>query len=69
MLSIDWRSSAAYEHTKTIPAAGFAWDYLRRNDDYHRDFRAVMRARTPGSRRGSARLDAFMRRWGVRFPT
>ncbi|WP_415009401.1 transcriptional regulator domain-containing protein [Amaricoccus sp.] len=29
MLSgIDWRASVAYRHAKTIPAAGFAWEYL-----------------------------------------
>ncbi len=64
MLSIDWRASAAYDHTKIIPAAGFAWDYLRRNDYYHRDFRAIVRKKEPGM----DRLDAFTRRWGVRFP-
>ena len=31
MLSgIDWRASVAYRHAKTIPAAGFAWEYLIR---------------------------------------
>ncbi|MCB8829046.1 DUF6499 domain-containing protein, partial [Escherichia coli] len=41
MLSIDWRSPAAYAHTKTISAAGFAWEYLRRNDEYREDFRSA----------------------------
>ena len=41
MLNIDWRSSAAYGHAKAIPAAGFAWEYLRRNDDYRHDFQTI----------------------------
>ncbi len=64
MLSIDWQASAAYGHMKIISPAGFAWDYLRRNDDYHRDFRALSRVREPPSHR----LDAFTHRWGLRFP-
>ena len=35
MLDIDWRSAAAYQHLKVIPAAEYAWEYLRRDDDYH----------------------------------
>src|SRR5713101_9789857 len=47
MLEIDWRSAAAYQHAKVIPAAGFAWEYLRRDDDYHRDFDRVNRRKSP----------------------
>ncbi|WP_199252573.1 transcriptional regulator domain-containing protein [Chachezhania sediminis] len=61
---IDWRSPAAYRHAKHIPAAGFAWEYLRRNDDYRRDFQAVAATRRPG---GSI-LEAFADLRGLRFP-
>ncbi len=64
MLSIDWRSPAAYRHTMQIPAAGFAWEYLRRNHDYRQEFRTLAR---PGGLNGSD-LEAFMARWGLRFP-
>ena len=50
MLSIDWRSPAAYQHAEGIPAAGFAWEYLRRDDDYHRDFQKIERLRKPAAR-------------------
>lgn len=60
---IDWRSPAAYRHTKHIPAAGFAWEYLRRNDDYRRDYQAIAAIH----RRGSPALEAFSDRWGLRF--
>ena len=64
MLSIDWRSPAAYRHTKNIPAAGFAWEYLRRNDDYRQDFRTIALT----GRRNARELEAFAQRWGLRFP-
>jgi hypothetical protein len=64
MLSIDWRSPAAYEHARTISAAGFAWEYLRRDADYHRDFDKISRQRAT---RASA-LAMFSKRWGLRFP-
>jgi hypothetical protein len=65
MLDIDWRSAAAYQHAKVIPAAGFAWEYLRRDDDYHRDFDRLNRRKSSTA----TTLDAFSQRWGLRFPT
>ncbi|KAA0968184.1 hypothetical protein FPY71_17830 [Aureimonas fodinaquatilis] len=64
MLSIDWRSPAAYGHTKHIPAAGFAWEYLRRNDEYRRDFQTIALNGEPAAREHQA----FAHRWGLRFP-
>lgn len=64
MLSIDWRAPEAYRHAKTIPAAGFAWEYLRRHEDYRRDFQALSRLKQPTS----GHLEAFSERWGLRFP-
>lgn len=64
MLSIDWRVSAAYGHAKSIPAAGFAWEYLRRHEDYQRDFQAISRMREPSA----SRLEMFSQQWGLRFP-
>src|SRR5216684_3695554 len=65
MLNIDWRSAAAYQHAIVIPASGFAWEYLRRDDDYHRDFERVNRRKSPAART----MEAFSQRWGLRFPT
>lgn len=63
MLSIDWRSPAAYKFAKSIPAAGFAWEYLRRDDEYRREFQAIIATREPDVER----LEAFALRWGLRF--
>ena len=65
MLRIDWRSPAAYAYTKTIPAAGFAWEYLRRNDDYREDF--ISASLNADGKLGADRLKIFVRRWGLRF--
>lgn len=64
MLSIDWRVPAAYGHAKSIPAAGFAWEYLRRHDEYHRDFMTIAEMKTPAANQ----LELFSQRWGLRFP-
>ena len=65
MLSIDWRVPAAYKHTKNLPAAGFAWEYLRRNEDYRRDVERLTQRREPAGEE----VNAFASRWGVRFRT
>src|SRR5216684_3331027 len=65
MLDIDWRSAAAYQHAIVIPASGFAWEYLRRDDDYHRDFERVNRRKSPAA----TTLEAFSQRWGLRVTT
>jgi len=64
MLSIDWRSPAAYKFAKSIPAAGFAWEYLRRDDEYRREFQSLTTSIKPDPER----LEAFVQRWGLRFP-
>lgn len=64
LASIDWRAPVEYRHTDTIEATGFAWEYLRRDDEYHHDFRSISRMKNPPV----PRLDAFSHRWGLRFP-
>ncbi|MCC8234742.1 transcriptional regulator domain-containing protein [Pinisolibacter aquiterrae] len=65
MLDIDWRSPEAYAHARDIPPAGFAWEYLRRDRDYQWDF---VRINADVARPRDDVLDAFSRRWGLRFP-
>ncbi|EPH0448349.1 transcriptional regulator domain-containing protein [Pseudomonas aeruginosa] len=64
MLRVDWRAPGAYGHAKAIPPAGFAWEYLRRHEDYHRDFQTISHMKEPTA----SELDAFSQRWGLRFP-
>lgn len=60
----DWQSPAAYEHAQDIAAAGMAWEYLRRDDEYRRAFLRMktLSAPKPGGNK------AFSERWGLRFP-
>jgi len=64
MLRIDWRAPASYGHAKAIPPSGFAWEYLRRHEDYHRDFQTIARVKEPAENE----LETFSQRWGLRFP-
>ena len=64
MLRIDWRSPVAYRHAKHISAAGLAWEYLRRYDEYGQEFQTVALTGGPSGRD----LEAFADRWGLRFP-
>lgn len=50
MQSIDWRTPAAYKRIKDLPPAGFAWEYLRRNEDYRHDVETHAEERTRGRR-------------------
>src|SRR5262249_59505815 len=40
---LDWRSAAAYAYVDDLNPAELAWEFLRRNSDYQRDFRAAAR--------------------------
>ncbi|WP_408735361.1 transcriptional regulator domain-containing protein [Gluconobacter albidus] len=60
----DWQSPAAYEHAQDIAAAGMAWEYLRRDDEYRRAFQRMTTLPVPKPRGRKA----FSERWGLRFP-
>jgi hypothetical protein len=60
----DWRNAAAYGYLQQLNRAELAWEFLRRNPNYNRDFRAT-------ARRTSTEADfpeRLTRRWGLRFP-
>lgn len=64
MLTIDWQASETYEYVNNIPAAGLAWEFLRRNEDYNRDYAELMSQK----RAAKDQLDHFSTHWGLRFP-
>src|SRR5579864_3881377 len=66
MSHADWRAPGAYEDLRSLDAPGFAWEYLRRNPDFLRHRRKLDRSARDGSL-DQAEVDAFTRRWGVRF--
>lgn len=59
-----WRSPTGYEHVDDLSASDLAWEWLRRNDSYDRDFQAL--AETSADPRPLA--DEIRQRWGLRFP-
>ncbi|MFD2249284.1 hypothetical protein FHS82_003044 [Pseudochelatococcus lubricantis] len=64
MLSINWCATSAYGYEKVILPTDFAWEYLRRHEDYHCDFQTISRVKEPEA----ADLKKFTHRWGLLFP-
>ena len=60
----DWRSAAAYAYLDDLNPAELAWEFLRRNPDYQRDYRTAA-----GGIAGQAEFpEPLILRWGLRFP-
>ena len=66
MSRIDWRSPGAYDDVRSLGAPGFAWEFLRRNTDFLKHREQLEQARRRGEL-DPAEVDAFSRRWDVRF--
>jgi transcriptional regulator len=62
MPNSDWRSPEDYDHATALEPAGFAWECLRRNPDYRRDYHALI-STTPDPNV----IATFRRRWGLCF--
>jgi len=58
----NWRRQETYDYIDRLSAAGLAWEFLRRNADYRRDY-----DRLPSDARRQAN-DALTDQWGLRFP-
>ncbi|WP_376707427.1 transcriptional regulator domain-containing protein [Bradyrhizobium elkanii] len=58
----DWRSEQAYPDARKAEAPDIAWEWLRRNREYQKDYRIFVR-----SGRSSAMADHFRRKWGLSF--
>lgn len=59
-----WRSSASYDHVEDLTASHLAWEWLRRNDAYDKDFEALMQAGADPQ----SLTDKIRQQWGLRFP-
>ena len=59
-----WRSSADYDYLDTLAAPDLAWEWLRRNSEYERDYSAIERQ----DRQSQAPAVRIRQRWGLRFP-
>ncbi len=55
----EWRSEAAYAYLNDLTPAELAWEFLRRNPEYRRDYRATAaQAELP---------ESLIAQWGLRF--
>lgn len=69
----DWRNPAHYEYTRALSRAEWAWEFLRRNGDYARDWARVQDhvvVLNKGQEKPTFRIAAGedqMRRWGLIF--
>ena len=62
MAAFDWRSPESYKSLQNADITNIAWECLRRNVDYQRDYQAMVAA--GGGREVGAE---FRRRWGLCF--
>ncbi|UPJ49615.1 hypothetical protein IVB30_43110 [Bradyrhizobium sp. 200] len=62
MLEFDWRSPESYTSLQNADITDIAWECLRRNADYRRDYEAMI-ANSPD---GEVTPE-FRRRWGICF--
>ncbi|WP_373456241.1 transcriptional regulator domain-containing protein [Rhizobium sp. L1K21] len=58
----NWRHSKAYDYVEQLDPAQLAWEFLRRNPDYQKDYDKI-----PEQKRETA-SDDLSEQWGLRFP-
>ncbi|WP_245461796.1 transcriptional regulator domain-containing protein [Rhizobium leguminosarum] len=60
----EWRSSSSYDYVEQLNAPDIGWEWLRRNEDYQRDF-----ARVEQTSDRTSLMESVGPRWGLRFPS
>jgi hypothetical protein len=63
----DWRSPETIERLNRLERPGFALEFLRRNDEYRRDYRQTMEQISRGELDADTAHSALARRWGLSF--
>jgi heme-degrading monooxygenase HmoA len=62
MSAVDWRSEEDYANFEKAEAADIAWEWLRRDSEYHKAYGALtIPARLSGA------TDDFRHKWGLSF--
>jgi hypothetical protein len=59
-----WRSSPSYNYIDNLGAPDLAWEWLRRNDRYQRDYAEAVHPTADTDRLAMM----VRRRWGLGFP-
>ena len=60
----QWRSTERYKHIEKLTASDLAWEWLRRNEAYDRDYRQFSKTKEDPQ----LLTDQIRQRWGLRFP-
>lgn len=60
----EWRSSTSYDFMDEVDTDSLAWECLRRNTAYQRDFSETLLLDDVGS----TKAETIRNRWGLRFP-
>jgi hypothetical protein len=63
----DWRSATAAEELNGLGRAGFAQEFLRRNEHYQKDYRRMARRIAAGAAGMDSATAGLARRWGLSF--
>ncbi|WP_369817377.1 MULTISPECIES: transcriptional regulator domain-containing protein [Actibacterium] len=58
-----WRSTADYDYVERLGASDLAWEWLRRNKHYAKDYATLSKAAPDDASLRQALLD----KWGLRF--
>ena len=59
----DWRLATTVETLHRIDRAGFAWEFLRRNPRYRKEYSQISKAAT----KASQVVETVGQRWGLSF--
>jgi hypothetical protein len=62
MSGFDWRSREAYANMERAESVDVAWEWLRRNSDYQRDYSALQYHELSSGMR-----DDLREQWGLSF--
>ena len=58
-----WRSSADYDYVERLGASDLAWEWLRRNKHYAKDYATLSKAAPDDA----SLKQALLEKWGLRF--
>jgi len=62
MANVDWRSEEAYANFKNAESMDIAWEWLRRDTDYQRNYQSLGQAQ-----RLTGATETFRLQWGLSF--
>jgi hypothetical protein len=64
----SWRSQEATAYLDSAQRTGFAWEFLRRNPDYRKDYEHMSRHVASGTTIALEAALALAQHWGLSFP-